>query len=121
MQDLVKIRHSIAVNRDTQKTFPVSFDGRDTKGLREDFLGLEGLDLDKCLREKNWLPRGKGSQYFQALHQALDGLGDAMAQRRTRRGGAGARSDDAGRDVSRVLVAQQHSALLVAARRRGFD
>jgi hypothetical protein len=69
MNTHLKIRHSIALNADTKIVYPVSFDGRDVKNLRQDWLGLAHLslaDLRNCARTGIW-----PSLYFNALQKAL--------------------------------------------------
>jgi hypothetical protein len=70
MTHILKIRHGISKNKDTKQCYPVTFDGTDTRLLREDFMLLLGVDLEECKRTRKW-----PSHYFQALHDALVGLG----------------------------------------------
>ena len=65
----LRVRHKIAVNAETKAVYPVSFDGRDVRNLRDDWLLMENLTADQlrdCARTGNW-----PSRYFTALHAAL--------------------------------------------------
>ena len=72
MADWLKLRHVIKKSAETKACFPVTFDGRDAKLLRADWLALRGVDLAKCNLDGNY-----PSKYFSALHAALKQAGNS--------------------------------------------